>query len=262
MSNRTLRRYGLTAAIAALLLGNTLSAAAQQAPGTSADSWEFTLTPYLWGAGQSGSVRIGQRLPALNVDASFSDILSNIDWGAMGLFEARKDRWGVLVDTFYVQLSKTSQPLLDGALGTAKLTGSNAIVEAAGAYRLAQGRTGWIDVLGGLRYFSLDGKLALSSSIVLPAGRQESSNQDWTDVFVGVRARQPLGAAWSALEYLDIGTGGSSYSYQAIVGLGWDVSKAIGVEFGFRLLAEDYSKQSLLYNVRTGGPYLGAAIRF
>jgi hypothetical protein len=117
-------------------------------------------------------------------------------------------------------------------------------------------------VLAGLRYFDLSAKISLSSSTLLPAGRQESGSAGWTDAFIGVRARQRFAEKWTLLGYLDIGTGGSKYSYQAIAGVGWDASKMIAIELGYRLLAEDYDTTDLLYDVRMAGPYLGVAITF
>jgi len=251
---------GAAAAAALLLLGAT-SAVAQQAP-TPQDAWDFIVTPYLWGAGESGTARIGSVIPEQNVDASFSDVWSNLDLGAMGLFEARKDRWGILADVFYVQLSKTSQPLLDGALGSAQLKTDNTLAEVAGAYRAWQGESAWLDVLAGLRYLDLSANITLFSSKLLPQGRQDSGSADWVDGFIGVRARQSFAEKWSLLAYLDIGTGGSKYSYQAIAGIGWSASKTIGIELGYRLLAEDYDTSRLLYDIRTAGPYLGVAITF
>ena len=119
-AQRTSRSLGRNILLAGLSLTAAASAYAQQAPSTSADTWQFTATPYLWTAGQSGSARIGSVIPAQNVDATFSDIFNNLDFGAMAVFEARKDRWGILADAFYIKLSHTSDPLLGGDLGTAQ----------------------------------------------------------------------------------------------------------------------------------------------
>jgi hypothetical protein len=101
----------------AVLLLNAALACAQEEHSNAQGTWEFRVAPYMWAAGQSGSARIGTRIPAQNVDASFSDVFSSLDFGAMAAFEARKDRWRILVDAFYIQLSKNSQPLLGGSTG-------------------------------------------------------------------------------------------------------------------------------------------------
>ena len=246
--------------LAALSMAAAASASAQQASASAADTWQFTVTPYLWGAGQSGSARIGNVIPAQNVDATFSDILSNLDFGAMATFEARKDRWGILADAFYIKLSHTSDPLLGGDLGTAQFQGTNTLVEVAGAYRAWENNTAFFDVLLGVRYFNLSATIQLYPSKLLPKGRYESNSVDWTDGFVGIRSKWMFAERWSVLGYADVGTGGSEYSYQLIAGLGWNISKTFEVDLGYRLLQEDYSKTDFLYDMRTAGPYLGLSI--
>jgi len=76
---------------------------AQDPPSSNDDAWRFAVTPYLWMASLTGNTRIGPTSPT-NVDAPFSDVVGNLSAAFMGLFEARKDRWVILVDTFYVGL--------------------------------------------------------------------------------------------------------------------------------------------------------------
>jgi hypothetical protein len=259
-AKRTARGLARRILLTALALTGSMSAFAQQAATTSADTWQFIVTPYLWTAGQSGSARIGTMISEQDVDASFSDLLSSLDWGAMATFEARKDRWGILADAFYIQLSHTSDPLLGGDLGTARLEATNTLVEVAGAYRAWENDTAFFDVLLGVRYFHLSANIQLYPSKLLPAGRYASNSVDWTDGFVGIRSKWTFAKEWSVLGYADVGTGGSEYSYQLIAGLGWNISKTFEVDLGYRLLQEDYSKTDFLYDMRTAGPYLGLSI--
>jgi hypothetical protein len=245
---------------AVLTLTAAVSVSAQQASTTSADTWQFTVTPYLWTAGLNGQARIGTVIPEQNVDASFSDLASNLNFGIMGVFEARKDRWGILLDAFYIKLSDTSEPLLGGALGQARLDANNTLVETAGAYRVWENDAASFDVLLGVRYFNLSSSLQLYSSKLLPAGRYQSGSVDWTDGYIGVRSQWQFAKSWSLLGYADVGTGGSQYSYQLIAGLGWNISQTFELDLGYRLLAEDYSKTDFLYDVRMAGPYLGLSI--
>src|SRR6185369_11271911 len=65
--------------------------------------WEFSVTPYLFLARLNGTVGVlGQ---TAQVNASFSDIFRNLNFAAMGTFEARKGNWFVLVDGMYISLS-------------------------------------------------------------------------------------------------------------------------------------------------------------
>jgi hypothetical protein len=81
----------VAAAFSCLLYTAAAQPAAAQAPAD--DRWHVTIAPYMMGAGLNGTAAVlGQDV---TVDASFSDILNNLQFGAMGLVVARKGNWGV-----------------------------------------------------------------------------------------------------------------------------------------------------------------------
>jgi opacity protein-like surface antigen len=226
------------------------------------DSWQFEATPYFWAAGMSGWGRIGSRTPTAKFDASFSDVWKNLDFGAMGAFEARKGRWGILFDSIYVKLGQTSDPLLGGDLGTAKLKVSQTILQVAGAYRVLDSQVTPIDVLAGLRYTYLDSDLSFSQSPLLPAGSSRSNNVSWTDGFVGVRGAYALTDKWSLVGYADVGTGGTKYSWQLIAGTNYNFSKSVVGKIGYRIISMNYESENFLYDVKTAGAFMGVGIKF
>lgn len=262
MKARSRRRIAGWMVCASLTAIAATARAEAQQTSTSPDGWQFSLTPYLWLAGQSGNVRIGQVIPGRNVDAHISNIWRDLDFGMMATFEARKDRWAIIVDGFYVNVSTTSDPILGGRLGTARLQLDNGIVQAAGAYRILPSDKAPVDLIAGLRYTNLNAKLSFSPSPVLPAGDQRSTNVDWVDALVGVRAFYRFTDKWSVMSYADVGTGGAKYSWQLIASVSWDVSRTIGMTAGYRILAQDYNTSSFYYNIRTAGPYAGVHIMF
>ena len=75
-------------AIGLLILVLTVIAASPASAQTPAgDAWKVTVAPYFIGAGMNGTTAVkGQEIV---VDASFSDILNNLQFGAMGLVVAR-----------------------------------------------------------------------------------------------------------------------------------------------------------------------------
>jgi hypothetical protein len=77
----------------------TASAAAQTASQSSTEGWQFELVPYLWGSAIDGEVGIGNR--TANVDASFSNIVKHLHFAAMGLVDARRDRFVAVADSIY-----------------------------------------------------------------------------------------------------------------------------------------------------------------
>src|SRR5262245_16531506 len=71
---------------------------------TSADAWQFEITPYAWLVGLKGTSQIGN-FPPTSTDMSASDVIDHLDFALFGLFEARKGRWGLLFDGMYSKLS-------------------------------------------------------------------------------------------------------------------------------------------------------------
>ncbi|MBW2243297.1 MAG: hypothetical protein JRH01_15020 [Deltaproteobacteria bacterium] len=60
--------------------------------------WEFSLAPYLWTSSLEDEVTA--RGATVDIDVPFSDLLSNLDIGLMGVVEARRGRFIILVDGF------------------------------------------------------------------------------------------------------------------------------------------------------------------
>ena len=66
-----------------------------------------TVVPYLMAAGLNGTV--GARGFDTNINASVSDVLSHLEFGAMGIVAARKGAWVIGADVVYVELSATAE---------------------------------------------------------------------------------------------------------------------------------------------------------
>ncbi|CAN7784110.1 hypothetical protein LJR267_009882 [Paraburkholderia hospita] len=254
-----MKRARLTVAIAAFV---TATPILSQVQNSSDDSWKFEATPYFWAAGVEGWSRIGARTPTAHFDANFSDVFRNLDFGAMGSFEARKGRWGILFDGIYIKLSQTSEPLLGGSLGTEDLSAKQTILQLAGAYRVFDGPSLAVDVLAGVRYTYVDGDISLSTSALLPNGLSRGDHASWTDGFGGVRAVFALTDKWSFTGYLDGGAGGTKHSWQFLASANYTFSKTFVAKAGYRILSMDYEKPDFLYNMRTRGFFAGVGIRF
>ena len=85
----------------AALAGGRCSAADDPAPGSAAP-WQLSVTPYVWGTALKGDVGVGRT--SADVDASFSDILDNLNGALMLSLELRKGRFGLLSDSVYANL--------------------------------------------------------------------------------------------------------------------------------------------------------------
>ncbi len=111
--------------------------------------WEFNVTPYFWAASMDGTVGLGSYSTDFN--AKFTDIIKHFDIGAALSFEARHDRLNFLFDGSYVKLSAGGDP--PGPLyQSANLEFEQAWLQGAVAYRLLEGKRGWLEVFGGVRW--------------------------------------------------------------------------------------------------------------
>jgi len=251
-----LRIAFVTLAVATLASGASAPARAQ-ALGGEPQRWQFELTPYLWGAGLSGDIRIGD-LSASGIQASPSDLLKNLDIGAMGAFEGRKGLWGFVTDGMYLHLSH-SEPTPQQGFGDAHLDLTQQLYSVAGTYRAAQGETP-VDLVAGARYNYLKNDLELTPGAL--AGRKASLTEDWWDGFVGAHAQHRFGEKWFVSGYADIGAGGSKFTWQAVAGGGYDFNKTFSGKVGYRVLGVDRETDEFLYDMTTAGFVVGLGIRW
>ena len=230
-----------------------------------ADEWQFQLTPYLWLAGikgEFGNGVAGGQPP--RVDASFDNLLSSLDMLFMGSFEARNGRWGVLGDVVYLSFSKEASIKLapnlpsPGVKLDAEFDGT--ILSLGATYRIATGAT-TVDVLGGLRYYSLKPSVSVT---IGPIQRVVEPNSDWTDPIIGMRARHQFSPKWAVNGYADIGGFGvgSDFTYQVYVGMEYAFTKTFSANLGYRQLYVDYKKDDRKIDLTFGGAMVGIGIRF
>lgn len=256
------RRFAFALALGLTLVSLASAGAAfvpahAQASVAKPQGWQFDATPYLWGAGLDGDVKIGQ-LPSGGVEASFSDILSSLEFALMGSFEGRRDRWGFLVDGMYIDLSQT-EPTPDAAFGEAEAKLSEQIYSAAGTYRPVEGKVA-VDVMAGVRYVDISTDLELTTGVA--QGRTASAGRSWWDGFVGSRMRYRPTDKWLVTGYLDVGGGGSELTWQALAGAGYLFNDLVSMKFGYRYLSIDYDDDGIVYDVAMAGPYVGVGFHF
>ena len=223
------------------------------------DGWQFEATPYLWAAGMKGDMGIG-KLEANGIEQSFTDIAKSIRVGFMGAIEGHKDRFGFIADAIAMTLHQ-KEPAPHGFLGDVDAKTTQQMYALAATWRVSDGATP-IDLVGGVRsnYIKLD--LDLSASALAPQGRFLVRSRTWVDGFVGARFRHPLSPQWSVSGYADIGGGGSDSTWQFLAGVNYAISPDKTVRVGDSLMKVDYHRDDFLYDVSTGGPYVGVGMRF
>ena len=153
--------------------------------------------------------------------------------------------------------------------GGAKVDLEGVLWDLAGSYTVARSATSSLDVLLGLRYFTIDitTDWNLSGDITGPGqtfARTGSIKQgeDLWDGIVGVRGRIGLGSGkWGIPYYLDVGTGSSTITWQGAGGIGYRWSR-IDLNLMYRYLYYDMESGKLLQNLSFSGPALGVNFRF
>ncbi len=247
--------------------GDTGSVTPPEAAGESADreKWTFDFASYVWMAGLTGDGTIrGNRASGT---LSFSDILENMDLGAMGHVEARKGDWGLLADVLFIELS---DDLSVNSLIDVDIRVQLALVEVAGFYRFAEWRLDELiegssiqfEGLAGNRLVYVDGKVNFDP------GPVADDDKTWLDPIIGVRAR------WSFTKKLwlaargDIGGFGigSHFVWNVQGLLGYQLTPGIYVAAGYRALDINYSdghgNQKFALDARLDGPVLGMGFEF
>lgn len=245
---KRLIKTSIIALAAAIALFFSISAAAEDS------GWNHTATLFLWGSGLDGSVGMGPT--DVDVDASFSDLLNNLDMAFMAKYRAKKEVWAINAELMYVGLEGTGS--VGPVTGTASL--DQTIVELSGGYEVQSG----LDILAGVRYVKIE--TDMSSNLPL---LNRSRSDSWVDPIIGMEYRAPLSDKWSFYGRGDIGGFGigSELSWQLGATFNYQISERWYANLGYRILDIDYDNgksgsDRYIYDLRQSGPVLGISAKF
>ena len=268
-SKEAVRKRRRVPGCAVMLAAATLASAPAAAQGGTS-TWQFEVTPYLWASAMKGSVQAGA-LPNTNVNLSFADIVENLDFGFMGTIETRKDRWGILFDALYMNVSDSATATRTGAGPAGATLTANAdarvkqgMVSGALAYRIADGPTA-VDMVGGARYNRIDASATINASLFGLAGFvTRTGDRGWWDPYIGARVLHRLDDRWTLVGYADVGGFGvgSDFAWQALAGFNYAFSSSVTGKIGYRYISVDYDKGGILYDMQTQGIVIGVGMRF
>jgi hypothetical protein len=256
-----------------------LAPAAAQAQAAD-DKWHFEATLYGWFPGIRGDTSFsvpGSGSPT--IDLSSSDVIDALKMAFMGNFAARKGEWGVFTDFVYSDLGGDKSGTRDftvghralpaGVSGNLDLDVKTYIWTIAGTYNLASKPEWSADLLFGARMLQMDQTLdwGFNGNIAgLPVGSRSGSttvdSTEW-DAIIGVRGRVNFGSdrKWFVPYYLDMGTGQSQFTWQAVLGLGYDFGWGT-VGAAWRYLDYNFKSSSAVSSMSMSGPAVGVSFRF
>jgi hypothetical protein len=256
------KHVGRVLGLSAVLAAAAPAAQGQELPSAPASSgWSFGVAPYLWASGMKGDVATLPPAPPAKVDADFEDILENMDIALMGIAEIRKDRFGILADLIYLKLTADGETP-GGFFSGVDLDLETFVGTFEGSYRAVESDLGHLDLLAGVRVWSVTTELALGAGL-LPAQQREDS-ETWVDPVIGAQGRLHLGSGFYLTGMGNVGGFGvaSELTWDVFAGLGYQASDWFAPVIGYRHLEVDYEKGSFLFDVEMSGPVIGGVLRF
>jgi hypothetical protein len=221
-----------------------------------AQDWSGQVTVYGWGAGVTGDFTPFTGAPTLSFDKSLSEVLEDLDGAFFVTGLARRGDLVLLGDLTYTSSSREGL-VPPGAPASGEVT-IQSLTLAAGKRFDAGGGTA-VDVLGGLRAWSLDGSVSVPAAAISLA-----PEANFVDPILAVRVNSPLADRWSVLSYADIGGFGvgSDLTWQVAVTANYQASDRFFVSVGWRHLYLDYSDGGTVFDGAMSGPVIGATLTF
>ena len=240
---------------------------ASETEGSSGEEWSFSATPYFWAAGMKGTVATTPPLPALELDASIGDILTNLDYAVASMFELRKGKFGIMTDFLLLNLGvDNSGAPVPGISAGVRVDMTSFVVQMAGTYRVFEKKQGWLDLVAGARGWYIDTHM---KAAIGPVAFQINHIEGWADALGGIRTRInlralefPVGEGLHLAATL-LGGGGMSSSFVDLTGgLGYDFTDQIKAFAGYRYTKVDYKNKGFLYDVELQGPMISGTYKF
>jgi len=222
---------------------------------TDDSDWHFGIAPYLFVAGISGTV--GARGRTLELGSSSGDVLAALDAGFMAAFEARKRRFVIFTDMMWVKLS-SEKDTPGPRFSTAKAGVSLFILDPEVGYRFVNSKKGSLDVLAGVRIWSVGASLTTTSGNA--PGFDVSQRKTWAAPVVGVRGVANVTRRFFVAGKFDIGGAGigADLTTQLYGGAGYSFTKHVAIVGGYRWLQVDYDdEEGFLFDTQMSGPLFG-----
>jgi hypothetical protein len=278
--------------LAVVAMAVALSATPAHADESDKD-WSFQFTPYIWLPTIDGSLKYS--LPpgsggSPEISVGPTDWLDLLNAGMLLSGNATKGKFGLYGDVVYLSLTSKNDGRVLSVDDTVTVPGTripipvNATLNlntrsdldglqlsVAGGYQFAESEGSAAVVFAGIRYFDVD----VSSSwdltaeitvpgtgVVLPAQGQIGKDVGLVDGIIGVRGYNRVGQGkWTAMYYLDAGTGDSDLTWNAMAGLGYGFGWG-ELLFAYRHLEYDQPDNKLLQDFSFSGPGFGARFTF
>ncbi|MGK2925716.1 MAG: hypothetical protein ACSLE2_08840 [Lysobacterales bacterium] len=241
-----------------------------------AEGWQWRATIYAWLPDIDGKTQFpsGAGGPSIGVDAG--QLIDNLDFTFMAALQARKGDWGMFTDLIYLDEGAGRSGSREFTVGRQELPADvtvDAVLDVkswvwtlAGTYSLSGQSRNPVDLLFGARMLDLEQALDWSfngdlSGLPLPgrSGSSTVSGTNW-DAIVGLKGQAFFGAdsRWVVPWHLDVGTGDSDLTWQAMAGVGYQFGWG-AVVLNYRYMDYDMDSDAAVTDLNLSGPMLGAS---
>ncbi len=261
----------------AISLGMCSMLAPMPASAQTSDKWEYGAILYGWFPNIDGTATF-RNGSSSDFGVGINSILENLKFTFMGTLEARKGPWGAFTDVVYMDVGGSKSqtrditiggiPLPPGVTADLNLDLKATIWTIAGEYRVATDRTANVDVLAGARSINVKPSLGWNFSADLGplnpsrSGSTDISETKW-DAIIGAKGRLYFGdnREWFAPWYLDVGTGQTDLTWQAIGGIGYAFTWG-EVIAAWRYIDYRFKSGARIDDMNFSGPAIGVAFHW
>jgi hypothetical protein len=223
----------------------------------SPQQWQFTVAPYVWASGVAGDLSY-RGIPAVHLEAPFSDLLKDLNFGGMLVGEARYDRFVLFSDLIDLNLSREVRP---SSLPVEIDVGINLFEwTPMVGYSVIKTDDWNLDVMVGARVWAVDLDTTLAVGSALSATVDES--EVWVDAMVGVKSQYALTSNLFLAGWALAGSGGSTFTWDLLGSVGYKFTDSIWAMAGYRAQGVDYESGPFKFDTTMQGPVVGATFKF
>ncbi len=173
---------------------------------------------------------------------------------------ARNGPYSLFGDLIYTKLSNDSATPR-GILATSVDVESSTFAGLAGAgYSVLESPSGRLDLVGGVRLWSVDTDITFHGAYL--DGQTRSDSATWVDGLEGMRGNYSLTPRLYLTGWGLVGAGGADIDWDVAGGLGYQINDTFSATLGYRALGVNYSNDGFLFDAVQQGPIAGLTIRF
>jgi hypothetical protein len=235
----------------------------------------FLIAPYFWVPKIDSTVTFERNIggiESIEGEIKPSDYLDNLDFAGFISGEIRKGRWSIYTDYMSFRFSGDNpiarSVTFPGGIIQVPVNLEGSFDLGVQVWTFAGGYTAWhdergsLDVLLGSRLLDVEADMDFAFTVPISptpfAGSASGDRAKW-DTIAGVRGQLRLGKSrWAIPYHADAGGGSDNWTYNALIGVGY--------EFRWGQIVLAYRRMGYEFKGRTDltvhGPGLGAVFRF